>query len=262
MAYKKKGLPEEDTIVLCTVKKILHNSIFAVLDEYEELEGMIHISEIAAGRIRNIRDYVKEGKTIVCKILRINLERKHIDLSLRRVSKMQRINKLKEHKQEIKSEKLLEFVGKKLKIKDIYQTAGEEILEKYDNIYEFFQEVLLDEKNALKNLKIDKEILDTLTKTIKEKLKLPEIQLRATLNLHDHSKEGIEHIKKAFKNTNTLIKKKHYKAKFIYLSAPKYSLEIKAPDYKAGESILKEISDNLVKEITNLGGIGEWQKTS
>ncbi len=263
MIYKEKKLPEENEIVLCTVKKILHNSIFANLDEYQNLEGMIHISEIAAGRIRNIRDYVKEGKTIVCKILKINKERGQIDLSLRRVSNIVKMNKLKEYKQEIKAENLLEQVGKQLKLNlnQIYEKAGIKIKEKYDTLQKGFLEILKDNKILL-NLKIDKKIALILTKAIKQKIKLPEISLKSNIKIHDFSSNGIENIKKAFQNTNKLIKNKDYKAKFLYTSAPNYSLEIKAPDYKTGEKILKEISDDITKEITAQGGEAEWQKTS
>ena len=76
-------MPEEGEIVLCTVKKILYHSIFATIDEYETLEGMLHISEVSPGRIRNIRDFVKEGKQIVCKVLKVDKVKGHIDLSLR-----------------------------------------------------------------------------------------------------------------------------------------------------------------------------------
>lgn len=263
MFYKKKGFPKENEIVLCTVKKILRNSTFATLDEYEDLEGMIHISEISAGRIRNIRGYVKEGKTIVCKVLRIRRESKQIDLSLRRVSDIVKVNKLKEHKQEIRAEKLLEMVAKRLKLdlKQIYEKAGNKIKERYNTLHQGFQEVLKNEK-ALLNLEISKEIAQPLTKIIKENIKLPEITLKSTLTLQDYSPNGVERIKQVFKKTLNLIKKKNYKAKFLYIGAPKYSLEIKAPDYKTGEKTLKEISDNVVREITKLGGTGEWQKTS
>jgi len=66
MFYKKQGFPEVDDIIICTIKKILPNCVFVILDEYENKEGLIHISEISPGRIRNIRDFVKEGKKIVC----------------------------------------------------------------------------------------------------------------------------------------------------------------------------------------------------
>ena len=68
MLYKKQGYPEEEELVLCTVTNVQHHSVFVNIDEYN-LSGMIHISEVSPGRIRNIRDYVKEGKVIVCKVL-------------------------------------------------------------------------------------------------------------------------------------------------------------------------------------------------
>ena len=62
-------MPKEGEIVLCKVTKIFHSSVFANLVEYGDFSsGMIHISEIAPGRIRNLRDYVKVGKQIVCVI--------------------------------------------------------------------------------------------------------------------------------------------------------------------------------------------------
>ena len=75
--------------MLCIVRKILPHSVFVDLMEYNNREAMIHISEIAPGRIRNIRDFVKEGKQVVCKVLLLNRDRGTIDLSLRRVSLQQ-----------------------------------------------------------------------------------------------------------------------------------------------------------------------------
>src|SRR3990172_6845916 len=73
---------KEDDIVMCTVKKIEGTTVFVDIDD--DGEGSIVFSEVAAGRIRNIRDYVSPGKKIVCKILKIS--NKHIELSLRRVT--------------------------------------------------------------------------------------------------------------------------------------------------------------------------------
>ena len=263
MLYKKKGFPAEEEIVLCTVKKILHNSIFVSLDEYQNIEGMIHISEIAAGRIRNIRDYVKEGKTIICKVLRSREETKHVDLSLRRVSNVTRIQKLKEFKYETKSEKLLEFMGKqaKLSLDQVYEKIGEKLIEQYGTLYKGFQEILKNEK-ILAELKIEKKLAAVLLKLIKEHVKLPEISLKARLTLRDFAENGIDHIKSIFKKTLKHIKENNYKAEFTYISAPEYQLEITAPDYKFGEKILKEISEKVIAELKSLGGVGEWQKIS
>ena len=64
MLLKKEGFPEEDELVMCTITKVQFHSVFAQLDEYDK-GGMIHISEVSPGRIRNIRDFVKEGKKVV-----------------------------------------------------------------------------------------------------------------------------------------------------------------------------------------------------
>ena len=74
MLFKKQDFPEEGDLVLCTVTSVQFHSVFVDMDEYGK-GGMIHISEVSPGRIRNIRDFVKEGKKIVCKVLRINQEK-------------------------------------------------------------------------------------------------------------------------------------------------------------------------------------------
>ena len=81
--------------------------------EYGE-QGLVHISEIAPGRIRNIRDYVSEDRQIICKVLRIDQQKGHIDLSLRRVNSHQRVAKLEEIKQENKAETLVQNLAKKV----------------------------------------------------------------------------------------------------------------------------------------------------
>ena len=76
---------EEGDIVLCTVDRIVGTNVFVKIDERgKEHEGCIVLSEVAPGRIRNLRDYVFPHKKIVCKVLRISGDR--IDLSLRRVT--------------------------------------------------------------------------------------------------------------------------------------------------------------------------------
>ena len=62
MFYKKKGLPEENELIICTVKKILFHSIFVTLDEYENLEGMIHISQSMDDFVSFSKDKVLSGK--------------------------------------------------------------------------------------------------------------------------------------------------------------------------------------------------------
>ena len=58
---------EVGDVVLCTVDRIAGTVVFVKIEGNGE--GSVIISEIAPGRIRNLRDYVVPKKRIVCKIL-------------------------------------------------------------------------------------------------------------------------------------------------------------------------------------------------
>src|SRR3989344_4714011 len=234
MHYKKEGFPEISELVVCNVKKILPHSIFVEIEEYGK-EGMIHISEIAPGRIRNLRDYVKEGKKIVCKVLNIHKEKGHIDLSLRRVNQSQRIRKNTEYKQEIRAEKILENVAKELNttLDDIYKKAG---------------------NSLIKELKIDPKIEKVLITKVKEKIQPPSVIVTSKLRLQSFSSNGIEDIKKVLKS----IKKEG--VSLSYLGAPNYRLVINAPDYKEAEGKLKEINDSTVKLAKKMNVDAEFKR--
>ena len=253
MLYRKTTPVKEGEIVLCTVKKITYHSVFLKLDEYNNLEGMMHISEIAPGRIRTIRDYVKEGKKVVCKVLRINKITRNIELSLRRVNKMQRINKSAECKQEQKAEKLLEFVGKELKkdIEYMYKEAGYELISKYGSLNEAFQDFVLD-KDQINELEIKKEISDVLIKTVIERIKPKEVQVKGVLTITLNTEDGVDTVKKVLTDSQKGA------IRIIYMGAPQYQITVTASDYKIAEEILENATETILKKIKNAGGTGEF----
>ena len=252
MFYKKKGCPETDEIVMCTIKKILPHSVFVDLDEYEK-EAMLHISEVAPGRIRNIRDYVKEGKKIVCKILKINEEKGNIDLSLRRVNLAQKRNKINEYKQEQKAEKLLEQVAKEQKrsLEEVYNEAGNKIIENYGALTPAFLEIVLD-KLDLKKLGIKKSLSDKITELVKAKINPPEVRISGTLKLQSTKENGIEIIKKILK------KVKKDDIEIIYVGSPNYKITVKAGDYKTAENEIKKVTNYISEEIKKEDGKFEF----
>lgn len=257
MFYKKKGKPRMGEIVLCTVQKISYHSVFVRLDEYlGHIDGMIHISEIAPGRIRNLRDYVKEGKRIVCKVLNINKRTGNIDLSLRRVGTNAMVKKLNDYKQEEKAEKLLESVGKGLKkdLKSMYEVVGFRAVEEHESLHNFFQDVVSMGKGVIDRLKVSKDVSDLLYKTITAKIKPVEYSVSGTLKLRSFESEGVEHIKKIL---NKIIKNK---VRVKYLGAPKYGLETTALDYKTADNMMKKAVDSALEEIKKFNGEGEFAK--
>ncbi|MBN4049222.1 translation initiation factor IF-2 subunit alpha [archaeon AH-315-M20] len=257
MLLKKEGFPEEDELVMCTITKVQFHSVFAQLDEYNK-SGMIHISEVSPGRIRNIRDFVKEGKKVVCKVLRINKERGHIDLSLRRVTETQKRNKVDEIKQQQKAEKILEFVAKDLKIdeKKLFDDVTNRILKKYNSLYEFFQAVVAD-NNAIKDADIESKTSKKLEEAIKTRIKEVGVKIEGKLKLTSFAANGIDIIKEALKKAEET-KKENVSIK--YLGAGSYNIAINAKDYKEAEKLLKEASEKAIEHIEKYDGSGEFMR--
>lgn len=74
-------------LVNATITKITDFGAFARLDE--EIEGLVHISELSEERIGHPSDIVHEGQEIELRIIRIDPARQRMGLSLRRVNEEQ-----------------------------------------------------------------------------------------------------------------------------------------------------------------------------
>jgi len=254
MLLQKKGFPEEDELVMCTVTKVQFHSVFANLDEYGN-GGMIHISEVSPGRIRNIRDFVKEGKKVVCKVLRINEEKGHIDLSLRRVTETQKRKKVDEIKQEQKAEKILEFISKDLKVdvKKLFIDILDNISKKYDSLYDFFQQVVAD-SNAIKDAGLDAKTSKKLEEAIKSRIKEVNVKIESKLKLTSFAADGVDIVKEALKKAEEIGKEGIL---IKYLGAGSYGVIVNGKDYKEAEGILEKASEKALEYMRKNDGNGE-----
>lgn len=257
MFSKKQGFPENDELVLCTVTAVQHNCVFAVLDEYNR-QGMIHISEISPGRIRNIRDFVVEGRKIVCKVLNINRERGHIDLSLRRVNESQRRLKLDELKLEQKAEKMLEIIATKMKIdvKGLYDTIMAKIAGKYSTLYSYFEDIAL---NGLKmDIDIDAKVKKELLELISLKIKPVEVEVKGNLSLKSYASDGVEVIKKSLKKSQEIGGES---LSVTYKGGGQYWLTVKSIDYKKAEKIIRSAAESAIAIVEKNNGSGSFEKS-
>lgn len=236
-------MPEIDEIVLCKVTKIFPNSVFVDLLEFGK-SGMIHISEISPGRIRNLRDYVSIGRQIVCKILRIDREKGHIDLSLRRVNSHQRNEKLDEIKQELKAESLIQNLAKKLgKPKmELYRSITGKIFAEYSHLYLCFRDVVSGDVN-LESLGLEKKLAKELKEAILDKFKPPKIYIKGEIKIKTYSSDGVEKIK----STLVEVEKVSPALDIFYLGAGRFKLVIEDSDYKPAEKNLKKVQGILEK---------------
>jgi translation initiation factor 2 subunit 1 len=239
---KKTGMPQEEELVLCTVTAVQYHSVFCSLDEYGKT-GMIHISEVAPGRIRNIRDFVKEGKKVVCKVLRIHPDKGHIDLSLRRVNENQKRQKLNSIKQEQLAEKIIEHAAKQQlkKPEDIAALLSKELVPKYGGLFQAFEAVAQDALDLSKF--IDKAMAKDITAAIKQRITPKEVTVDGDLTLLSYAPNGIDEVKEALHKAKDTVGK----PKIRYKGAGTYHFSITSDDYKTAEKLLKTAVDAVLE---------------
>ncbi|KAF9218823.1 hypothetical protein BS17DRAFT_719472 [Gyrodon lividus] len=86
MRYYEQRYPEVDELVMVQVRQIAEMGAYVKLLEYDNIEGMILLSELSRRRIRSIQKLIRVGRNEVVVVLRVDREKGYIDLSKRRVS--------------------------------------------------------------------------------------------------------------------------------------------------------------------------------
>ena len=255
--------PEVGEFVVCTVKNVTDFGAYVELEEFGGREGFIHISEIKAGWVKYVRDYVREGQKIVCKVLNVDPSRGHIDLSLKDVNEHQRRAKIQDWKNEQKAAKWLQFVAEETKTDESNLRAlHEKLVEEFGSAYSAFEEAVIEGEKAFKGIKINKKYLKSIIKIAGENIKLPFVDIAGYVDLTCNLPNGIEVIRQALSAANSIseVDGKDIKLEIGYIGAPRYRIKVIAPDYKKAESILKKSAQSAVDTIAKLGGHGTFKR--
>ncbi|NJE25219.1 translation initiation factor IF-2 subunit alpha [Thermococcus sp. MV5] len=256
MPRRAREFPEEGEFVIATVKSIHNYGAFLTLDEYPGKEGFMHISEVAPTFVRNIRDYLKEGQKIVAKVIRVDPSKGHIDLSLKRVKQQERKAKLQEFKRGQKAENLLKIAAEKLG-KD-FEAAWKEVWvpleEEYGEVYAAFEDAAQNGIEVLKDLILD-EWLPVLEEIITNYVEIPTVTIDAEFEITVATPNGVEVIREALiKARDRANEEEGIEVKFSYLGAPRYRIDVTAPDYYKAEGVLEKIASEILSVIKQAGG--------
>lgn len=217
---------KEEDLVLCVVKRIAGTTVFVKIAD-EEKEGIIITSEIAPGRIRNLRDYVIPGKKIVCKVLSID-KQGNINLSLRRVTDKEKRGVLEKEHREKDSLSILRSV-----LKEKAEEVTIKIRQKEKSLYEFLQ--LCKDTPKLLEKYFSKEETEKICKIITER-KDKQVEVKKDFSLTSKESDGLKRIKKILLP---------YKESISYIAAGRFVIKIKAGDYKEANSKTQKILQDI-----------------
>ena len=259
MVRRRSEWPPPDELVICTVKEVFPQGAFVTLDEYGGKEGMVHISEVASGWIKNIRDHVRENQKVVCTVLDVNPERKKIDLSIRRVKENERKWKIQRAKLEQRGERLLELCAQKLG-KDLdaaYGEAGFTLQEKFGDLYSALEVAARDPAEVEKE--VGPEWARVLHEVAKENIEVPSFRVKGEISLTCPTPDGVEVIKSALISARNSVRNEDANLEFFYVGAPKFRIEATGRSYKSAESVMRKAAEMAIEAVTKAGGKGEFR---
>jgi len=269
MVRSRSSFPREGEFIIGKITDIHQQYVYVDLIDYEGLDadetarGMIHISEISSRWIKNIRNFVRIGAKIVLKVVRIDKEKGHIDLSLRRVNSAQRKARMKEWKYALKYENLLQFLvdATDIDFDKAFELIGFPVLDYYDSYQEAIEELKENGKELLEQIdNIPDDINKSFLKIVDENVKISTINIIGKIKLSYNEENGIELIQKSLKDAMNVIKepKETRKLSISYIAAPYYRLEIISKDYIDAESILSDALEIIEAKANEYHGTFEF----
>lgn len=239
----KQGYPQFGELVLCTAKRISQFAAWCSLDEYQNLEAMIHISEAAGKWVHDIKKFIKPNKQYVAKVVKVDPTNNVINLSLKRVSRSEERSKWNEFRKGQRANSILKVIAHELdiSIEKAYDEIGFKLQEEFGDLYTALEEINKS-PSILSKLGIQEKWHDTILKVLEKNFIEKEFKIKIELQISSYESDGVERIKKLLQNLEK------GGVTVSYISAPKYRLEMKTKNPKADtkkfeQEIQKTISD-------------------
>lgn len=247
--------PEVDDLVLVQVKNVAEMGAYVELLEYNNIEGMILLSELSRRRIRSIHKLIRVGRTEVVVVLRVDKDKGYIDLSKRRVSP-EDIQKCEEKFNRSKAvHSILRHVSEtcKVRVEDLYKQFGWDLYKIYGHAYDAFKLIVTEPERVLSKYNLDPRVREQLIKNIQRRMTPQAVKIRADIELSCFQYEGIDAIKEALKaGEKCATDKTPIKIKLV--APPLYVMFTTSMDKDEGINLLKQAIVEIEKIIKVKGG--------
>ena len=239
----EREMPEPGEIVVCTVREITSHGIYVTLDQYEDMTGFLHVSEISTGWVRNIERVAKVQQKLVLKVIRANRQRKEIDLSLRQVTNEERRAKVIEWKREERAIAIIGGVKNQFGLSDEQtKSIARKLEEEFGTLYAALENAAKKKEKAFQNLDLPPETAKAIAEAASDKIVPPRYEVGALVEVSSRAPDGIDHIKKTLlAATDSPSAEVH----ITYAGAPRYRVRIIADDYKQAEKTLDGVIENI-----------------
>lgn len=257
--FYENEFPELESLVMVNVRNIADMGAYVSLLEYNNIEGMILLSELSRRRIRSIHKLIRVGRNEVVMVLRVDQEKGYIDLSKRRVSPEDVAACEDKFKKANAVHGVLRHMAdrKGLYLTELYEKIGWPLYRKYGHAYDAFKLALREGEagviDPFEELDIPVELKTELKSNIRRRLAPKPIKIRADIEVSCFTYEGIDAIREALfagiacGGENTAIKVK-------LIAPPIYTISTMSLEKDAGIALLTKAIEKIQESIVPKGG--------
>jgi len=258
--YEQK-YPEIDEVVMVNVRSIADMGAYVHLLEYNNIEGMILLSELSRRRIRSINKLIRVGRTEPVVVIRVDKDKGYIDLSKRRVSKedierctekfskAKAVNSIVRHVAQILGYKTEE------ELEELYAKTAwhfEKKTKVQGSAYDYFKQSVTD-PSLLDECGLDDNTKKVLIENIHRKLTQNNVKIRADFECSCFTYEGIDAVKDALR-AGMCVGTEEIPIRINLIAPPVYVMTCSTPEKAEGLALLTKGCQVVEEKIKKVGG--------
>mmetsp|Transcript_11200 Transcript_11200/g.14741 ORF Transcript_11200/g.14741 Transcript_11200/m.14741 type:complete len:337 (-) Transcript_11200:153-1163(-) len=250
--------PEAESVVMVNVRNIAEMGAYVSLMEYDNIEGMILLSELSRRRIRSIHKLIRVNRNEVVMVLRVDKEKGYIDLSKRRVTPEdvqaceERFNKAKA------VHGVLRHVAEKRKfyLQELYEKIGWPLYKKFGHAYDAFKLSISEDNKDIDpfaEIDVPEDLKEEIKTYVSRRLAPQPVKIRSDVEVSCFTYAGIDAIRDAlFCGMQVGSESSPIKIKLI--APPIYVLTTTTLEKDVGIALLNKSITAIRENITAKGG--------
>ncbi|KAJ3701647.1 hypothetical protein LUZ61_005352 [Rhynchospora tenuis] len=263
--------PDVGMVVMVSVKRITDVGVYVSLIEYNNIEGMILLSELDRHRIRSVSSLVKVGQQFPVNVLRVDRDKGYVDMSKRKVS-MEDVQECEERYGKSKLvHSIMRHVAETLSanLEDLYTAIGWPLYHKYGHAYDAFKLIAKDPDPILDSLTrevkevcedgekavplVSHEVKNLLVKNIRHKMASQPVKICATVEIKCYQFDGVLHIQRAMTKAQGA-GNEDCPVKMALIAAPLYVISTQTLDKNQGLLVIANAIKTCSEEIEACNG--------
>lgn len=255
--FYENQYPAIEETVIVNVTEIAEMGAYVTLLEYNNIEGMILLSELSRRRIRSINKLIRVNRTEVVSVLRVDTEKGYIDLSKRRVDP-EDVAKCEDRYNKAKAvHSVMRHVAthQRIPLEDVYRRVGWPLYRKYGHAYDAFKLALGEAEEDIFACipETDETTRNQIMTYIRRRLAPQPVRVRADIEVTCFTYRGIDAIREALlAGEAASVKEAPLKIKLI--APPMYVLTTTTIDKEVGLAACNDAINRIGDVIRSQGG--------